>query len=464
MRLDWLWKRFEEYADRPAILGPLMALSYAGLQDRVARWQKSLSDHSVGAGAVVALEADYGPDGCALLLALIDREAIVVPISSSPPAQRDRLLTIAECQFHIYESSNETWHFAALERTPQHRLLRGLQAAGHPGLVLFSSGSTGESKAAVHDFTHLLAKYELRRPAGRTIAFLLFDHIGGINTLFHLLANGGAIVTVVNRSPDAICAAIERHRVEVLPTSPTFLNLLLISEVYRQHDLSSLKRVTYGTEPMLESTLRRLHEALPGVVFSQTYGMSELGIMRAKSKASDSLLVKIGGEGYETKVVDNLLWIRAQSAMLGYLNAPSPFDADGWLNTGDEVRVEGDYLRILGRRSEVINVGGEKLYPADVESVIQQLSNIGEVTVRGEANLVTGQMVVAEVRLLAPEDSLSVRRRVRDFCRQHLPAYKVPARVLVMEDWQFSARFKKIRTRQKIETEVKGQLRTSSEC
>jgi acyl-CoA synthetase (AMP-forming)/AMP-acid ligase II len=445
MGLDWLWKRFEEYADKPAILGPMMALSYAGLRDRVSRSQQSLSDHSVRAGAVVALEADYGPDGCALLLALIDHEAIVVPISSSPPAQRDRLLSIAECQFHIHASSDEEWHFDALGGTPQHSLLRGLRAAGHPGLVLFSSGSTGESKAAVHDFTHLLAKYEIRRPAGRTIAFLLFDHIGGINTLFHLLANGGAIVPVTDRSPDAVCAAIERHRVEVLPTSPTFLNLLLISEAYRQHNLTSLKRVTYGTEPMLESTLKRLHEALPGVEFSQTYGMSELGILRAKSKASDSLLVKIGGEGYETKVVDDLLWVRARSAMLGYLNAPSPFDADGWLNTGDEVRVEGEYLRILGRRSEVINVGGEKVYPAEIESVIQLLPNVAEVMVCGEANPITGQMVVARLRVVEPEDPMVLRQRVREACRRQLAAWKVPTKVLVVSEALSSGRFKKQR-------------------
>src|SRR5690606_3810396 len=193
----------------------------------------------------------------------------------------------------------------------------------------------------------------------RAITFLLFDHIGGINTLLYYLSNGGTIVTVQDRSAHAVCAAIERHRVQVLPTSPTFINLMLVSGAHRSFDLSSLELITYGTEVMPESTLARLNRELPHVQTQQTYGLSELGILRSKSKSSDSLWVKIGGEGFETRVVDGMLEIKAKSAMLGYLNAPSPFTEDGWFKTGDAVEVDGEYIRILGRKSELINVGGE---------------------------------------------------------------------------------------------------------
>lgn len=85
---------------------------------------------------------------------------------------------------------------------------------------------------------------------------------------------------------------------------------------------------------------------------------------------------KIGGEGFETRVVDRILQIKATSAMLGYLNAPSLFTSDGWFITGDSVEVNGEYLRILGRKSTIINVGGENVYPSEVESVIQEMENI----------------------------------------------------------------------------------------
>ena len=116
-----------------------------------------------------------------------------------------------------------------------------------------------------------------------------------------------------------------------------------------------------GPQGMPESTLQHLHKVLPDVRLKQTYGLSELGILRSKSKSSDSLWVKVGGEDYETKIVDGILWIRARSAMLGYLNAPSPFTEDGWFITGDAVEVDGEYIKILGRKSELINVGGEKV-------------------------------------------------------------------------------------------------------
>ena len=95
--------------------------------------------------------------------------------------------------------------------------------------------------------------------------------------------------------------------------------------------------MTYGTEPMPESTLKAMHKILPNVRLKQTYGLSELGIMPTKSEDNTSLYMKLGGDGFETKIVDDILYIRAKSAMLGYLNAPSPFDKDGWFNTKDKV-------------------------------------------------------------------------------------------------------------------------------
>ena len=150
---------------------------------------------------------------------------------------------------------------------------------------------------------------------------------------------------------------------QLLPTTPTFLRMLLISGAYKKYDLGSLELITYGTEPMPTATLESLHAAFPGVRLKQTYGLTEVGILPTKSEQDDSLWLAVGGPGYETKIVDNVLWIRAQMAMVGYLNAPSPFDADGWFNTGDVVEQKGDYIRFMGRKSEIINVGGEKVFP-----------------------------------------------------------------------------------------------------
>src|SRR5262249_44792000 len=147
-----------------------------------------------------------------------------------------------------------------------------------------------------------------------TLAFLHLDHIGGLNTLFHVLATGSTMVTTSERDPDAVCQAIARHRVELLPTTPTFLNMLLISDAHRRHDLAGLQTITYGTEPMPASTLRAVIEAFPWVRLKQTYGLSEIGILRSQSSADHSLWVRLGGPDCRVKVIDGILWVRPASA------------------------------------------------------------------------------------------------------------------------------------------------------
>jgi len=302
------------HPDRDAIVWCGERFSYGAILEQQGQWAKRLREAAVAPGTPVALEADFSPAAIAALLALIDRRCIVVPLSPAAHQQRDEYLRIAEVAtlIDLRGSAPAVRHTGA---SIDHPMLRRLATIGHPGLVLFSSGSTGTSKAALHDFLPLLDKFIVRRPAARMLAFLLFDHIGGMNTLLHVLSNGGCLVTVKRRSPDAICAAIERWRVEVLPATPTFLHLLILSEAFTRHDLSSLRLITYGTEAMPEATLLRLRDVLPDVVLQQTYGLSELGILRSKSKSSDSLWVRIGGEGFETREREGLLEIRGTSSL-----------------------------------------------------------------------------------------------------------------------------------------------------
>jgi acyl-coenzyme A synthetase/AMP-(fatty) acid ligase len=145
-------------------------------------------------------------------------------------------------------------------RTATHPLYANMRDAGGPGLVLFSSGSTGTHKAAVHDLRALLEKFTVRRHRYRTLVFLQLDHIGGLNTLFYTLSNGGCIVVAQGRLPRDVCEAIARHRVELLPTSPTFLNLLLLSEEHL-------------TRPVVADFITTT-EPMPAVTLSDPYGVS----------------------------------------------------------------------------------------------------------------------------------------------------------------------------------------------
>jgi acyl-CoA synthetase (AMP-forming)/AMP-acid ligase II len=445
MYIDFLIERFRTNPTSDALVWRDQRFSYGWMADAVERWTRSLDEQGVARGAVVSLEADFSPNAVALLLALVERGCILVPLTPSVEAKKPEFREVSEVEAILEVTSDDQVVYRPTGVTARHEFLLRLKDAGHPGLVLFSSGSTGKNKAALHDFAPLLEKFKTPRRSLRTITFLLFDHIGGVNTLLYTLSNAGCVVTVQERSPEAVCAAVQNFQVELLPTSPTFLNLLLLSRAYEQYDLTPLRMITYGTEVMPESTLRRMHELFPHVELLQTYGLSEVGILRSKSKSSDSLWVKVGGEGFQTRVVDGMLEIKAESAMLGYLNHESPFTEDGWFRTGDAVEVDGDYIRILGRKSEIINVGGEKVYPAEVESVLLLMEGVEDVTVTGAPNPITGKIVEARVRLSTDEDLAQFRQRMLTFCRDRLARYKVPQKVILVENQLHSERYKKLR-------------------
>jgi acyl-CoA synthetase (AMP-forming)/AMP-acid ligase II len=315
------------------------------------------------------------------------------------------------------------------------------------GVILFSSGSSGKPKAILHSINIILSKFVAPKKPTIAIPFLMIDHFGGINTIFGILCSLGTVVTVANRSIENICLSIERYKVELLPTTPSFLALMITSRAEKSYDLSSLKKITYGTEVMPEVVLKKMHELFPSVTLQQTYGLSEIGVMQSKSREDGSVWVKIGGSGFETKVKDNILWIRSKFSMLGYLNAPSEFDDEGWFNTQDIVETDGDYFKIKGRATDLINVGGQKVYPAEVENIILSLENIKDVSVYGEPHPLLGNIVVAKLQLMEPETPNSIKLRIRKACLEKLSAFKVPVKVFLSDSPLYSVRQKKIRSR-----------------
>jgi long-chain acyl-CoA synthetase len=441
----WLFDRIAQAETSVALVWNGEQTTYGALAHRVADWERELTALHVVQGTVVAVEGSFSPAAVSLVLALIRRCAIVVPLTAATRPQRDIYDSVAEVQATFTIDDSDRWTLARHARTVTNPLTARLIARGNPGLVIFSSGSSGAPKAVLHDVSALLDKFQAPGTPKSTLTFLLFDHIGGMDTLFNALANGGTLVTVPVRDADSVCRAIADHRVHTLPASPTFLNLLLISGAWRHYDLSSLKTIAYGTESMPAATLARLQDAFPGVRLAQTYGLSELGVLRTKSKESGSLWVKFTGEGFETSIRDGILWVRTPAAMMGYLNAPDLFDDEGWLNTEDAVEVDGEYLRILGRVSDLVNVGGRKIYPAEVENVIMQMENVRDVAVAGEPSAFTGQLLVARVNLIEPEAFDAFKKRLRAFCRERLPAYKIPAKIELTDAEQFGARMKKMR-------------------
>jgi acyl-coenzyme A synthetase/AMP-(fatty) acid ligase len=188
------------------------------------------------------------------------------------------------------------------------------------------------------------------------------------------------------------------------------------------------------------------------VQISQKYEATEAGSPRSVSKGNDSLWLKFKSDGMDVKVVDGVLWIRSESLILGYLNALSPVDQEGWYCTGDLVDVDGEWLRFRGRIADTITVGGEKVAPAEVEHFILELDFVRDVVVTGAPHALLGQVVTARVQLatanLDPKEAIT---RIWRHCRQRLAPYKAPVKIDISSEVLTTDRQKAHRSRRAVE-------------
>lgn len=403
---------------------PFLIHSYGSLRFNEVTNQQQVDLSKVKAGDVVALIGDFDPQSILMLLQLIDKNVILVPLTVDTRAQHEYFFDSAMVDVVI-----EGDDVKRISHARKHEFIDSLRSKSHAGLVLFSTGTTGRPKAILHDLTLFMQRFETPRPTLKTINFLLFDHIGGLNTLLHTLFNKGTVVAPTSRSVEDILATCAEHEIEVLPTTPTFLRMMLMSGLIPKSVPKSLRIITYGTERMDQPTLDALCDLLPNIDFRQTFGMSELGIVRVKSESRNSLFMKVGGEGVERRVIDNVLEIRSQTRMLGYLNAESPFDDEGWYNTKDIVEERDGYYKVTGRTSEVISVGGLKFMASEVERVALQYEHVELAKVEAKANPITGQHV--ELTVQSKSDSEVDKAGLKMFLAEQLPNHMMPKRIKI---------------------------------
>lgn len=389
----------------------------------------------IRAGEVVALIGDFNGPTISAMLRLLDQNVIVMPLTAGTHIDHE----------YFFEAGCVDWVISGGAITKRLRpsssgslLIEELRRRQHPGIIFFSSGTTGRPKAILHDFYNFLARYQVPRPPLCALIFLLFDHIGGINTLLHILFNGGVVVVPLDRTPTSIADDLIKHAVELFPATPTFLRMMMLEGVFETTQFPNLRTVTYGTERMDQSTLDRLCSSLPRVDFRQTYGLSELGIFQVKSKARDSLWMKIGGHGVETQIQHGVLYIRSENAMVGYLNAPSPF-VDGWYDTGDIVESDGEFIQVVGRAKEVLNIGGLKVLPSEIERIALLHPDVLRAKVHGVANPISGQHIEITCQN-RPGTTLDKQNLISHF-RMHLQKKLCPHRV-ILGDVAISHRFK----------------------
>lgn len=444
----WLMQQFQQQQALPAIVDRNGSHSYQTLVKKI-QYYSSRLEEQIPAGSNVVILSDYSLDSIALFIACATMSVIVIPIISNNEQEIEEKLVASGAQFILtLENASLIIKQANLYMEESNPLCESIRQKKHSGLILFSSGSTGKPKAMLHDLSVLLDTYKNKKQKKLSIMiFLLFDHIGGINTLFNALSMGAKAVIPDNRNADSVAQLIEREKVSILPASPTFLNLLLLSDVLSQYDLSSIRMITYGTEPMPESLLNRIKQAFPKAKLLQTFGTSETGIAQINSRSSNSLDIKINDPNQKYKIVDGELWLKSKTQILGYLNAPmDSFTEDGWFCTGDLVEEHEDgYLKIIGRAKEIINVGGEKVLPAEVESQLLTIEGVEDCMVYGLNNAITGQAVAADIVKSEGVQTKELKNKIRKECFTKMERFKIPTKFYFKDQLAIGDRFKKIR-------------------
>ncbi|MFJ4193985.1 class I adenylate-forming enzyme family protein [Pseudomonas sp. NPDC089534] len=431
-------------ADKPAIVSDEGRFSYAQLHERIHAYGEELASRGIS-DACVLLVDNYSFDSVCMLFALWLRNNV---IALSVPKADEQLAHLAEAsgaRFTVTGGGSQGFAFAAHEARALPATVEGLLSRREAGFIVFSSGSTGPAKGVVHGVAPFFDRYMNAERCGAILAFLLFDHIGGLVTVLQALATHGTLVLPKERSPQEVGRCVESFQVQTLHVSPTLLNLATITGVFQKWDTRSLQRIYFGSEPSSPEAIQRIANLLPDVKLRQLYGMSEIGVLPCDVKAGDSAWMKIEDPAYRLRVVDGILQVRGPTNMLGYLTGPGDLTDDGYLITHDLTDEHEGFFRVSGRAVDVINVGGKKVFPAHVESVLMGVDNVSDVVVYGQPNPLLGQIVAARFTLLAPQALEDFKAVLYAKIRGVLAPEQLPRVVSVSDTPLITSRFKKMR-------------------
>lgn len=282
-------------------------------------------------------------------------------------------------------------------------------------LTLFTSGTTGLPKRVKHSFQSLTRFVKISQSKSKDVWGFAYNptHIAGIQVFFQALFNGNLIIRLFGLSKNVIFHSISNWHITNISATPTFFRLLLP----HQGQYPSVQRITTGGEKLDEKLLVKLKMLFPNAKYTNVYASTEAGTLFA---AHNNIFTVKAEQRHLVEIRDGELFIH--QSLLG----ATDFVKDEWYPTGDLVEVisqEPLSFIFLARRNEMINVGGYKVNPNEVEEVIRSIESVIDVRVFSKPNSVLGNIVCCEI--VSDSEDLE-ESTIRKYLQSKLQEYKIP--------------------------------------
>lgn len=310
--------------------------------------------------------------------------------------------------------------------------------------LLATSGTTGRPKLVQHTLASLTrtTKTDCERGAGVRWG-MVYDHarFAGLQVLLQSVLSGGTLIAPSSDwSLEQQVHHLARGRCTHLSATPTLWRKLLMTEAARELDL---RQVTLGGEIADQRLLDALRGNFPEARISHIYASTEAGVGFSVTDGREGFpadYLSTPPAGIELRVVDGRLYVRNTEVHAQYVNTGESFtDNDGFVMTGDLIEVTPDRCLFLGREKGIINVGGNKVHPEQVERVLLQHPDVRETRVYARRNPITGALVAADIVLAdSHADAAHARGQILAWCRERLERYQMPASLRFVEELKFN--------------------------
>lgn len=319
--------------------------------------------------------------------------------------------------------------------------------------VLATSGTTGTPKLVSYSLNSLTATAVKNIERGGEFVWgLTYDinRFAGLQVYLQAILSGSTVVISSScNSVDALVSCYINSKVNSLSATPSFWRKLLM---HKRHTDIPLKRITLGGEISHQSVLNALGTSFPSARIVHIYASTEAGVGFAVKDMQEgfpaSLLNSDSTSGLGLKVVDDMLWVKSNNGCRKFLNSSIETDVDGFISTGDLVKVDGDRVYFLGRDSGSINVGGNKVMPEKVEAILEGCTLVSIAKISAKKSSIMGSIISAEVVLSELEGSLTkaeAKKRIIAHCKALLQSFEVPALIKFVDEIETNATGKKNR-------------------